>query len=112
MYKAEKAFDGNITTIWGGRPFIDGNFWIGTEFGTGTEVGCIKLHNYVWNGAHEVTVQALRGTTWTDIVTVAVSAAADAIISIPIPTSPSGMPSKEPSSVPSTSPSLVPSALP
>ncbi len=79
MFKPDKAFDGDITTFWGGRPFTDGNFWIGMEFGTGTEVGCIKLHNYVWNGAHEVTVQALRGGIWTDILTVGVSEAADVI---------------------------------
>ena len=59
-YSAERAFDGNKETKWGGPQDTDGNIWLGMRFPAAKQVRCIFFSDR-GNIAKKVSVKASNG---------------------------------------------------
>lgn len=64
-YVPSLAFDGNISTYWGGRGDNDNLYWLGMEYNISREVSCISILDTDDRGVSELRVQAWQNSTAT-----------------------------------------------
>ncbi len=124
VFTTEDAFDDDAESFWVGKADGDGKFWIGLDFGTPTEIGCVELSQEYSTYSTSVVVEGLYDSypnpNWFPVdnmlpVTVGSDDAVFVLNELPTsaPQSPSSMPSNSPtiSSSPSSAPQL-PSDMP